>query len=430
MTSYAYALLGLSLLLALFVGVLLNSLLRLRRVARASGPTLGGEEARASTFVATAMQETVGRLREQEQAMQARAEASERLASEIIASMTSGLLVVRLDGTVRTLNPAALKLLELDEESRDRTFRDMLATTPALVEVIDECLSTGEPIVRRSIEWHPRDDRRPTATSLGVTVSPVFDPDGHASGAICLFTDLTEIVELEARLRLRESLAAVGELTAGIAHEFRNGLATIHGYARLLDPSVMPERLHPCVEGIRDETEALRQVVTNYLNFAKPAELNLAPVDLRAIADRAAEEVRPEVRERGGSVRVLGEFGRVQGDDVLLRQAFSNLCRNALEACVEADEVPSIVLRGTVDTARATARVTVSDNGPGFAADALGRAFEPFFTRKPSGTGLGLALVQKVIVNHDGKVTAGNESHGGGAVQVELPVDRRRGGSG
>lgn len=427
MTSSGYALLGLGLMLALLVGLLLTAVLRLRRHAGAAARTEGDEDARQSAFMATAMQEAVGRLREQEQAMQARAEASERLASEIIASMTSGLLVVALDGSVRTLNPAAQTLLDVGADVTDRTFRELLAATPPLVEVIDECLSGGEPIVRRSIEVHPTDGWRPGATSLGVTVSPVLDPEGHPNGAICLFTDLTAVVELEERLRLKESLATVGELTAGIAHEFRNGLATIHGYARLLDPSVMPERLHPCVDGIRDETEALRQVVTNFLNFAKPAELTLTAVDLRAIVDRAAEEVRPEVRERGGSVRVLGEFARVQGDDVMLRQAFSNLCRNALESCAEADVVPSIVVRGTVDASRATAQVTVSDNGPGFAADIVDRAFEPFFTRKPSGTGLGLALVQKVIVNHDGKVTAGNEAHGGGSVRIELPVDARRG---
>ena len=232
-------------------------------------------------------------------------------------------------------------------------------------------------------------------------------------------------MKLEEQLRLKESLARLGELTAGIAHEFRNGLATIHGYARLLEPAAMPESLHPYVEGIRAETAALRDVVTNFLNFAKPTELVLAPVDIREITDRAAEDVRADVRKRGGSIRVLGEFSRGEGDEVLLRQAFSNLCRNALEACSESDTVPSIVLLGSVDWKQRTSSVTVTDNGPGFRPDVLGRVFEPFFTTKTDGTGLGLALVQKIVVTHDGRVDVSNDPHGGGAVRVELPlIDR------
>ena len=134
----------------------------------------------------------------------------------------------------------------------------------------------------------------------------------------------------------KESLAQVGELTAGIAHEFRNGLATIHGYARLLDLNALPASFHPHVDGIRQETEALGEVVTNFLNFARPAQLTLSPVDLRAIAERAAEEVRSDARAHGGDVTVRGEFPVIEGDDVLLRQAFSNLLRNAVEACVDA----------------------------------------------------------------------------------------------
>src|SRR5690606_38127697 len=98
------------------------------------------------------------------------------------------------------------------------------------------------------------------------------------------FTDLSDVVELEEQLRLKDSLARLGELTAGIAHEFRNGLATIHGYSRLFDLERLQPEFQPYVKGIRQETEALGQVVTNFLNFAKPAELTLAPVDMAAIA--------------------------------------------------------------------------------------------------------------------------------------------------
>ena len=133
-----------------------------------------------------------------------------------------------------------------------------------------------------------------SASHLGITVSPIRDEGGRAHGAICLFSDLTEIVELEDQLRLKDSLARLGEMTAGIAHEFRNGLATIHGYARLLDLEQLPPEFQQYVQGIRDETEALGQVVTNFLNFAKPAQLTLSRVEMAILAERAADEIRTD----------------------------------------------------------------------------------------------------------------------------------------
>src|SRR5690606_7063486 len=189
-------------------------------------------------------------LREQERAMKERAEASERLSQEIIASITSGLLVVAGDRTVRTLNPAGRRILDLPELPQGAPLSEVLRTALPLAAVIEECLSSGKPVLRRSIQMG-----RPAGNTvhLGVTVSPIDDGGGRASGAICLFTDLSAVVELEEQLRLKDSLARLGELTAGIAHEFRNGLATIHGYGRLLDLDRLPDDFRPYVQGIREE---------------------------------------------------------------------------------------------------------------------------------------------------------------------------------
>ena len=114
-------------------------------------------------------------------------------------------------------------------------YLEALVLAPPLAAVMTECLETGAPIVRRSVEM----PSTVTPSHLGVTVSPLAGP-GDMRGVICLFSDLTNVVELEEQLRLKETLARLGELTAGIAHEFRNGLATIHGYSRLLDPEALP----------------------------------------------------------------------------------------------------------------------------------------------------------------------------------------------
>ncbi len=173
-------------------------------------------------------------------------------------------------------------------------------------------------------------------THLGVSVSPLFDPQGEPHGAICLFTDLTAVKDLEEQLRLKESLATVGELTAGIAHEFRNGLATIHGYGKLFDLNALPGPVPPVR---RRDSRRDRVAVSGgdqLPQLRAPGAAHADAVDLGAICERAAAEIRPDARALGGDVEVSGEFGVVEGDEVLLRQAISNLLRNALEACADA----------------------------------------------------------------------------------------------
>jgi signal transduction histidine kinase len=310
-------------------------------------------------------------------------------------------------------------MLGLPETGALDTAADLLSTVPPLRTVVEECITSTRPVLRRTVQLVQRGG---TLVHLGLTASPMRDAEGRTSGVICLFTDLTAVVDLEEQLRLKDSLARLGELTAGIAHEFRNGLATIHGYSRLLDLERLPPDFRPYVEGIRAETDALRQVVTNFLNFAKPTELTLGPVALRALADRAAEEIRADAEGRGGSVTVTGVFGTVMGDEVLLRQALSNLCRNALEASLESERAPSIQIDGAIDAAQRLQQIAITDSGPGVDANVIARMFRPFFTTKKTGIGLGLALVQKIIVTHNGRVVAANAPQGGARIAVTLPI--------
>ena len=408
--------LGLTAIVAALSAVLAYAILRFIVAARSINRGRGGSGGEA-VFVTTAMEDALRDLRLQERAMKARAEASERLSDEIVASLTSGLLVVDFGGIVRTLNPAGRKLLGLTEADWARAYAEVLAGAPELTAVIDECLAEAQPVVRRTVRTITGG-----ATHLGVTVSPIRDEAGHAYGAICLFTDLSEIMDLEDQLRLKDSLARLGELTAGIAHEFRNGLATIHGYSRLLDLERLPEDYRPYVTGIRSETEELGQVVTNFLNFAKPTQLVMGTVDMATVVDRGADDIRAEVEARGGELVIRGEFARVDGDDVLLRQAISNLFRNALEACVGAGITPRIAADGSIDRDQKTLRVVVSDNGPGISPTVAERMFRPFFTTKARGTGLGLALVQKIIVTHNGRVGPVAQGASGAHLAVTLPL--------
>jgi PAS domain S-box-containing protein len=420
MSSTAYALIGLMSIVAALIGILMFAALRFMSAARESKRYLSDSRSE-NAFVTAALHDALTQVKAQEREMSARAEASERLSGEIVESLTSGVIVVGSDGNVRIVNPSGRQMLELLETAIGRNYREVLGAISPLARAVEECLSTGRPIKRRKLDIGPSENG---PAYLGVSVSPLSNGHGQPHGVICLFTDLTPFIEMEEQLRLKESLAQVGELTAGIAHEFRNGLATIHGYARLLDLKAMPQAFRPHVEGIRQETDALGEVVTNFLNFARPTQVMMSPVDLRAIAERAAEEVRNEARSHGGSVTVRGDFPVIEGDDVLLRQAFSNLLRNAVEACVGAAVSPQVVVDGRIESGNV--RVTVEDNGPGIAVAERERIFRPFFTTKGRGTGLGLALVQKIIVTHNGRIHVASAPAGGASLQVTLPCPSGR----
>lgn len=418
MTEQAYAFLGLTALVGGLVAMLAFAALRFAAAARDTKRHLR-EHGAETALLSAALQEAVARMKAQERAITARAEASERLNSEIVASLTAGLVVVGIQGDVRIVNPSARRLLGLSEPVPEQTFRDYLGEQSPLAQVIDECLATSRAVVRRALQLS---EGRPAPLHLGVTVSPLVGEQGAPGGAICLFTDLTAVRDLEEQLRLKDTLARLGELTAGLAHEFRNGLATIHGYARLIDSQALEPKQRQCVEGIRQETDALGRIVTNFLNFARPAQLAVAPVDLRALVDSVAGEVRSEVDARGGSITVDGEFPPIDGDEVLLRQAISNLARNALEACVQAGVAPRVQIEGRVDAGHRSVRLAVSDNGPGIDPSVRERIFRPFFTTKRDGTGLGLALVQKIVVTHNGRVSAHAAPGGGALLEVVLPL--------
>jgi signal transduction histidine kinase len=414
MTQQGYALVGLTAIVAMLVAVLTFAVLRFAAGARDAKRHLR-ETGPDSAILSAALQEAVVKLKAQERAMSARAAASEQLSGQIVSSLTAGLLVVEGNGHVEILNPAGRQMLALARDPVGADYREVLAGVPPLVDAIEECLRTRRAIRRRSLEIRGRE----RTTHLGVTVSPFGGPEG--SGAICLFSDLTNVYELEEQLRLKETLAKLGELTAGIAHEFRNGLATIHGYSRLIVPDALPPQYRPYVEGIRQETEALGKVVTNFLNFARPEKVSFSQVDLDSLVRRVAEDLHREL-PAGTSVQVRGTFAAVDGDEVLLRQVFNNLIRNAAEACESAGVTPEIVVTGDVDSARRSCVISVADNGPGIPEPERVRVFQPFVTTRSRGTGLGLAIVQKIVVMHNGRVAITSSPSGGASLDVVLPL--------
>jgi signal transduction histidine kinase len=413
-TPAGYLLLGLTAIVGFLAGVLGYALLRIMGAAQDSRRHL--RESNVETaFLSAALQEAVTKLRAQERTTLARAEASERLNAQIVEGLTSGLLVAGGDGRIRMLNPAGHRILGVAPRAMPADIDDLLQDVPALAALVREAVTDGRTAVSRR---HVATGLVGGPSHLGVTLSPWAGGEAGETGVICLFTDLSRVVALEEQLRLKDALARLGELTAGLAHEFRNGLATIHGYARLLDPAALPAPQSTYATGLRAETDALGEVVTNFLNFARPERVSFQPLDLASVVRRAVADVDPDAT----AVHVSGRFGEVDGDDVLLRQAFSNLVRNAVEACRGAGIAPRVSVKGEIADGDDIVTVTVSDNGPGLPEGDRDRLFQPFFTTRADGTGLGLALVQKFVVTHNGHVRASAGSEGGAVFTVHLPL--------
>jgi signal transduction histidine kinase len=300
-----------------------------------------------------------------------------------------------------------------------------------LTELLGACLREGQTFQREEIDHRTASGE---TRHLGVTISPVGKVHGKVTGALCLMSDLTELTLLQRQVRLRESLASLGEMSAGIAHEFKNSLATLSAYAQLIQQEAGSGEVAENASKILNEARSLTHVVTEFLRFARPMEVEGEAVAMGALVERVLGEVRdsfPCVSFSSG-----GEFIEVAGDEGLLRQALHNLIRNAAETAPQAPpgatadaKVGSgpagrVEVNGTVEElgGRKMQRLAVCDDGPGIPPEDLPKIFLPFYTTKTSGTGLGLAVVQKIAVQHGGSAEAQNRPGGGAEFILWLPA--------
>jgi PAS domain S-box-containing protein len=415
---------------ALFAAVILSSFLMRRffqntRDAHREQIVTAPRTENPSAFMAASMQGVIQKLRDQEKELERlhrlekeRAEHTERLSEEVTRNMPAGLLVVNTRGIISSANPAAEQVLGT-RGLGFRRYSEALGESSDLTKLLAECLATGKIFRREQVEH-----AAPGGTKhlLGVTISPIRRGNETINGAICLLSDLTELAMLQQQVQLKENLAALGELSAGIAHEFKNALATISGYAQMIRAEATSGEASDHAQRILEQTQNITHVVMEFLKYARPLEISNEPVALQGVVERVAAEVgeaHPQVR-----IRCEGPFGEVAGDEGFLRQALLNLARNAAEACASAANGGRVILRGEIVRGEENGfqRITIFDNGPGIAKEALAKLFRPFFTTKANGTGLGLAVVQKIIVQHGGQVEARNRAEGGAAFIVTLPA--------
>jgi PAS domain S-box-containing protein len=392
-----------------------------RQIAKAAGEAglepRGPGDPSDPDDLAAAFRAVAKKLREQETAVEALGRDGGGLAELVrfaggaATSMATGVMVLDRRGRVAALNPAAESLLGLAPGTARGVELDALGRgLGGLAELARGCLEAAKPASREVLEVRGESGR---TGHLGVTVSPAAGGAGATQGALVLMSDLTEIRQVQEQVKLRDNLAAVGQLSAGIAHEFRNALGTILGYARMLEKSTDP-RVHGPAGEITKEVAAVRAQIDEFLLYARPPEPQRAPVELEPLLRGCAAASPPNV-----GVEIAGEFGTVVGDETLLKRVFGNLIQNAADIGTEVGRPLSVHIVGR--RAGRSIQVEVDDDGPGIPPESRGQVFLPFFTTRARGTGLGLALVQRTVVDLGGSVEVGEGARGGAAFRVRLP---------
>jgi PAS domain S-box-containing protein len=360
---------------------------------------------------------------------------------DIIQTMTNGLVVVDETAQVTVFNHAAAALLGYDAaDVVGKSLRDAVPGASALADAIEATLhreqgtSSGRSHLARAGETHGvpaiRARHSPGEVSvlhrdgnvlpLAISASPLCDEAGKVTGVVCLFEDLSEAKALEAERRRLDRLAALGEMSAVVAHEIRNPVAGIAVGVEYLGKSIPEESVHKQdVKMIMGEIERVNRILDDILSVARPFQLKLSTQAIPDIVEHVLHRYHTSFSNKAIHVirRYAPSLPLAQVDRERMEQALTNLVLNAVEA---------MLTGGTLSLGLAASdrwlTITVSDTGPGIPPEIQRRVFEPFFTTKARGTGLGLAVARRVIEEHGGTITLVSETGKGATFTIKLPL--------
>ena len=414
-----------SAVLVVLAGLYLRSLLGpYERLLAAAGPAPQARPGAAPLderdFLIARFESTIAALSEKERELQRLARAEKERADDLdIAAHTlarnlpTGLLSVDSEGRVLELNQAGSEILGISGAVRGEPCQSVLEAIPELKNLVLSVLAERSPITRREIDWRHGDEER----VIGVTATPAAGADGRFLGVLALFSDVSEIRRLEARVALARHLADLGNVSAGAAHEFRNAAAAIDGFADLALRN--PERAPEHLKAIRREAQEMSRVTNDFLLFARPEDFLPETVVLAGVAEEAVEET--ERTFPGVRVERSGTLPEVPGSAVLLRRALVNLLRNAVEATPpeRRRDDGAILLDGTERAGEVV--VSVGDRGAGVQPSQREKIFLPFYSTKPEGIGFGLAIVVRIAELHAGTVEVNPRPGGGSIFSLRLP---------
>ena len=347
----------------------------------------------------------------------------------IVGSLRNGVIAFHRDGTLALMNDEAYRIFALTRRPGDigQLFTDVLHERPDVIRVLTGAFELSH--LPNRAELRLKDLNR----VIGYTLSQVKDSSGAALGAVMFFKDLTQVEQVEERERLRDRLASLGEMAAGIAHELKNPLAGIEVMAGLLRRQV-PDSVdaQSLLADIISEAKLANAIVVQMLEFVRPVRLQVEQTDVSQVLQQAitlAESKAPR-----GDVAVATNMAEglpmIAGDRHQLTQVFTNLVANAFEALGGKGHLTmtAVTIMPEEDPAFPSPQppvpqvvVDVADDGPGVPADVADKIFDPFFTTKPQGSGLGLAIVSQIVDAHDGRIDVSTSS-AGTRFRVTLPV--------
>jgi len=345
------------------------------------------------------------------------------LLENILNSMQEGLLVVRPEGTIALLNHSAARLLDIPADSIGRAFPAVIED-PELQAIIEQGLEVpGQALVREFIMVHPQ------PRWVRLSRSGLNDGEGKFRGVLLILADITRQRKTEAETSLVERLNFLGHLTAGVAHEIGNPLSSLFVQAQLLErgirklPPSQREKFRRPIALIQEELRRLDGIVRQFLKTLRPEALHLRENDLVEVAEEVAALVEAELEEKGISLARQYPRRAIRGrmDKNLVKQAVLNLIKNAAQAMPRGGEISIRLEEGETYL-----KLAVSDQGAGIPGDKISRLFEPFFTTREGGSGMGLLVVHKAIRQHGGYVEVSSRTGEGTTFTIWLPRRPRK----
>ncbi len=320
----------------------------------------------------------------------------------ILQSVPSGVLSINKDGVITKVNEAGMNILKRSDII-GRHISEVIGE-PFLKYILMEELIKREEVpceIGGRKVW------------LGFSISPLKDRNKNIIGKLVTFTDITEFKELQSRMKLKERLESLGEMAAGIAHELRNPMAVITGYANILRKKADPS-IQELIEAIQKEISLMDSIIRDFLSFARYEEPNLVPVDMRSLVGDILKGLEmPEGIEL--KIEIEPSHG-LMADETLIKQAIKNLIHNSIDVMPDGG-----ILEIKGQRIDSSYRISISDTGKGIPPEIREKVFIPFFTTKDRGTGLGLSIVHKVVTAHGGEV-AFDTSENGTTFKITLPL--------
>jgi two-component system sensor histidine kinase HydH len=343
---------------------------------------------------------------------------------QLISNMANGLLSIDMKGKIISYNQVALELLDIQESEieKDKDLRNIVSFDKT---GINETLSKNLKILDREVSYLKKDGE---SVPLSWSSSPIDSDNKKFKGAVILIRDLSEIKELQERVYRTEKLAMVGALAASVAHEIRNPLSSIKGFAQILGKSFEDKTPQSGYSKMMvKEVNRINGVVNDLLTFASPMQLQATDTNIADLINHVVNLVTVDAKERNISIQFTcePEASSVVIDENQITQMLLNIVLNAFNAVDESGEIN--IRAGLINSGQAL-RLEIQDDGSGIPEEVKDKIFEPFLTTREKGTGLGLAIVKKIVDNHGGSIFVESPPAGnikGSKFIINLPVPNK-----